>query len=70
MRTRVVVDEDLLDEALRVTGLSSKKAVVEEALRLLIELRSQEEVKALRGRLRWEGDLDRMREGRFVHVDR
>ena len=70
MRTRVVVDGDLLDEALRVTGLSSKKAVVEEALRLLIELRSQEEVKALRGRLRWEGDLDRMREGRFVHVDR
>ena len=70
MRTRVLIDEELLDEAMKVTGLASKKAVVEEALRTLIRLKSQEEVKALRGQLHWEGNLDQLREGRFVHVDR
>ena len=44
--------------------------MIEEALRTLIMLKSQEEVRELRGRLDWEGDLNEMREGRSPYVDR
>lgn len=67
MRTNIVIDDDLLAEALSCTGLSTKKAVVEEALRTLIRLKSQEQVRALRGHLRWEGDLHAMRESRDTY---
>jgi Arc/MetJ family transcription regulator len=70
MRTNVVIDDDLMAQALESTGLETKKAVIEEALRILICLKSQEKARELRGKLRWEGDLDEMREGRFSHVDR
>jgi Arc/MetJ family transcription regulator len=46
---------------MRRTGIKTKRAVVEEALRTLIQLKRQEEVLALRGKLHWEGDLDQMR---------
>jgi len=65
MRTNIVLDDELLERARRLTGLTTKRAVVEEALRLLVKLREQEGVRSLRGRLRWEGDLSQMREGRF-----
>ena len=64
MRTNIVIDDALLAEALLCTGLSTKKAVIEEALRTLVRLKSQEQVRSLRGRLRWEGDLPMMRESR------
>lgn len=64
MRTNIVIDDDLLNQASQLTGLT-KRAVVEEALRLLIQLREQEQVKILRGKLAWEGDLNEMREGRL-----
>jgi len=67
MRTNIVIDDALLAEALSYTGLSTKKAVVEEALRTLIRLKSQEQVRALRGHLRWEGDLHAMRESRGAY---
>ncbi len=70
MRTNVVIDDELMAEAMRCTGLKTKRAVIEEALRTLIRLKSQEQVRALRGKLRWEGDLAAMREGRVSHVDR
>jgi len=65
MRTNIVLDDELLERARKLTGLTTKRAVVEEALRLLVKLREQEGVRSLRGRLRWEGDLSQMREGRF-----
>jgi Arc/MetJ family transcription regulator len=65
MRTNVVIDEELMAEAMKYSGLSTKKAVIEEALRFFVRLKSQEQVRALRGKLHWEGDLDAMREGRF-----
>jgi Arc/MetJ family transcription regulator len=65
MRTNIVIDEKLIGQAKRLTGLKTKRAVVEEALRTLIQLKEQAQVRDLRGKLRWEGDLDSMREGRF-----
>jgi Arc/MetJ family transcription regulator len=69
MRTNVVIDDELMAEALESTGLSTKKAVIEEALRTLVRLKKQEQVRSLRGKLQWEGDLDMLREGRLADVD-
>ena len=70
MRTNVVIDDELMAEALATTGLGTKKAVIEEALRTLVRLRKQEQVRSLRGKLQWEGELDALREGRLDYVDR
>ena len=69
MRTNVLIDDELMTKAKEVTGLQTKRAVIDKALRTLIQLKSQEKVRELRGKLRWEGDLDAMREGRFLDVD-
>ena len=69
MRTNVVIDDDLMAEALESTGLNTKKAVIEEALRTLVRLKKQERVRSLRGKLQWEGDLNMLREGRLADVD-
>jgi Arc/MetJ family transcription regulator len=61
VRTHIVIDEQLLSEAQRVTGIQTKKGVVEEALKLLLRMKQQEAVKAWRGKLPWTGDLDAMR---------
>ena len=61
MRTNIVIDDNLMDEALKATGLRTKREAVELGLRTLIRLRRQEHIKALRGKLKWEGDLDAMR---------
>ena len=68
MRTNVVIDETLMASAMKVTGLSTKKAVIEEALRTLVRLKEQEQIRTLRGKLHWEGDLDAMRADRFADV--
>ena len=70
MRTNVVIDDELMAEALESTGLNTKKAVIEEALRTLVRLRKQEQVRSLRGKLQWDGDLNTLREARFADVDR
>ena len=61
MRTNIVIDDELMSEAQAVSGLETKRRTVEEALRLLIAVRRQAEVRRLRGALHWEGDLDTMR---------
>jgi Arc/MetJ family transcription regulator len=61
MRTNIVIDDGLIRRAMRVTGLKTKKAVVEEGLKLLVRLKDQEAVRAWRGKLRWEDDLEAMR---------
>jgi Arc/MetJ family transcription regulator len=61
MRTNIVIDDGLIRRAMRVTGLKTKKAVVEEGLKLLVRLKDQEAVRAWRGQLRWEDDLEAMR---------
>jgi Arc/MetJ family transcription regulator len=64
MRTNIDIDDDLLAEAMALTGEPTKRATVEAALRTLIRLRNQAAaIERLRG-IGWEGDLDAMREGR------
>ena len=64
MSTNIEIDDDLMDEALRRSGAPSKRAAVEEGLRVLIQTRRQAGIRRLRGKERWEGDLDEMRSGR------
>ena len=61
MRTNIVIDDDLMDEVLAVTGLSTKREAVELGLRTLLKLKKQQGIRQLRGRLRWQGDLNSMR---------
>lgn len=61
MRTNIVIDDKLMKAALKVTGLRTKREVVELGLRTLLNLRGQEEIRKYRGKLMWEGDLDSMR---------
>lgn len=61
MRTNIVIDDSLMNEALVISGYKTKKETVEEALKLLIELRNQANIRKLRGKLQWEGDLAEMR---------
>jgi len=65
MRTNIVIDNSLMQRAMKATGFSTKKAVVEEGLRLLIKVKGQEGIRRLRGKIEWEGDLGAMREGRI-----
>jgi len=61
MRTNIVIDDDLMADALKATGLSTKKEVVERGLKLLVRQHQQQAIRKLRGKLKWEGDLDEMR---------
>lgn len=61
MRTNIVIDDLLMQQALKLSGLGTKKAVVEEALKLFIQIRQQKALRELRGKLKWEGDLEQMR---------
>ncbi len=68
MRTNIVIDNSLMQRAMKATGFSTKKAVVEEGLRLLIKVKGQESIRRLRGKIEWEGDLGAMRQGRIKAV--
>ena len=61
MRTNIDIDDALMAEAMAVSGAKTKKAVVEEALNALIMRQRQLGMLALRGKIKWEGDLDEMR---------
>lgn len=61
MRTNIEIDDQLMADALRLSGQPTKKAVVEEALKLLVRLKNQGRIRELYGKIEWEGDLDAMR---------
>ena len=61
MRTNIVIDDKLMKETLRLTGLRTKREVVELGLRTIVRLRKQEEIRRFRGKFKWHGDLDAMR---------
>ena len=61
MRTNIEIDDSLMAEALKATGLNTKKEAVELGLKALIKLNKQASIRALRGKLKWEGNLDEMR---------
>ena len=64
MRTNIVIDDKLMRDTLRATGLNSKREAVETGLRTLLRLSKQAEIRRLRGKLAWRGDLDAMRSDR------
>ena len=65
MRTNIVIDDTLMQDALAASGLPSKRAVVEAGLRSRVSLYRQAGVRRLRGRVKWTGDLAKLRTGRI-----
>ena len=63
MRTNIEIDDKLMNDVLKATGLKTKKDAVELGLKTLIRLKKQENIKRFRGQLKWTGDLDEMRSG-------
>jgi len=61
MRTNIVIDDELMNEAMILSQIKTKKAVVEMGLKLLVQIKKQEKIKSLRGKLKWDGDLNAMR---------
>ena len=61
MRTNIAIDDKLMADALKATGLKTKKEVVELGLKTLVRLNQQEKIKKLKGKLKWDGDLEAMR---------
>lgn len=61
MRINIVIDDKLMQDALRATGLKTKREAVELGLRTLLRLRQQAEIRRSRGKLSWQGDLDAIR---------
>jgi Arc/MetJ family transcription regulator len=61
MRTNIVIDDKLMRDTLRATGLKTKRDAVDQALRTLLRLRKQAGIRRLRGKFHWSGDLDAMR---------
>jgi Arc/MetJ family transcription regulator len=61
MRTNIVIDDKLMKETLRLTGLKTKREAVELGLRTVVRLRKQDQIRYFRGKLNWQGDLDAMR---------
>jgi len=61
MRIDIDIDDNLVREAMRKSGARTKRSVIEAGLRLLARTRDQESVRRLRGKVRWEGDLEQSR---------
>lgn len=66
MRTNIEMDDRLVEQAMRSTGAPTKKAVVEAGLRLLVETHSQTAIRLLRGKVQWQGNLEKSRLGRVA----
>jgi Arc/MetJ family transcription regulator len=64
MRTNIVLDDKLIERAQKLTGIKTKREVVHEALRLLILLKEQGQLRTLRGKLLWDGNLNEQRQSR------
>jgi len=61
MRTTIVIDDNLIAEAMKLSGARTKREAVETSLRLMVQLKRQERVRRARGKMKWNGDLDAMR---------
>jgi Arc/MetJ family transcription regulator len=67
MRTNIEIDDRLMRQAMKAAGATTKKGAVEQGLQLLVRLKAQEGIRELRGKVKWEGNLDEMRQGRFMN---
>jgi Arc/MetJ family transcription regulator len=61
MRTNIVLDDELMIQALKSGGFKTKKAAIEQGLKLLVQINSQKKLRELKGKIVWEGDLEAMR---------
>jgi Arc/MetJ family transcription regulator len=61
MRTNVVIDDNLMNSALKASGRRTKKDAIEDGLKLLIRMKGQERIRDFRGKLKWTGNLEEMR---------
>ncbi len=64
MRTNIVIDDELMNRVLEITGIRTKREAVEMGLKALLRLEQQEQIRDYRGKLHWEGDLDQLRADR------
>ena len=64
MRTNVVIDDDLMTDALKASGIKTKKDAIEAGLKLLVKFNRQAKIKKFRGKLKWVGNLDEIRKDR------
>jgi len=65
MRTNIDIDDDLMQQAMKLGGVATKKAAVDEALRLFVRIRAQAGIRELFGTVQWEGDLEQSRQNRL-----
>jgi Arc/MetJ family transcription regulator len=61
MRTNIIIDDTLMADVLKSTGVKTKREAVELGLKTLLMLKQQEDIKVFKGKLKWEGDLEQMR---------
>jgi Arc/MetJ family transcription regulator len=61
VRTNIEIDDDLMQQAMKASGLATKRETIEAGLHLLVQLKRQQGIRSYRGRLHWEGNLERMR---------
>jgi Arc/MetJ family transcription regulator len=67
MRANIMIDDELMSDVLKQTGIKSKREAVEQALRTLLALKQQEKIKQFKVALNWEGDLEQMRSNELKH---
>ncbi len=65
MRTNIEIDDELMEQALKIGGVATKKAVVDEALRLFVRIKAQAGIRELFGTVQWDGDLEQSRQNRL-----
>ena len=66
MRTNIDIDDKLMKQAMKAANAATKKATVETALRQMVQLKKQEGIRTLFGKVKWEGDLNAMRQSRVL----
>ncbi len=64
-RTNIVLDEKLVGKGMKLTGINTQKGLIDYALRELVRRKEQKSILKLRGKIRWQGDLDELRGNRF-----
>lgn len=65
MRTNIVIDDKLMRAAMRAGGQKTKRATIEDALQTYIQIKKQAQMRRLRGKIQWQGNLQEMRAGRL-----
>ena len=65
MRTNIVINDRLMRQAMRATGLPTKRETVEAGLKLLVQIRAQTAIRRIKGTVHWDGNLEKSRQGRI-----